>query len=248
MGSPQMRTPYPREDYNMDQPSFPRQPVAIDPFINFDDQPINFQSNYMLPSNVDYTWANRWDSALRPTGEFFEENVNQYNFVLSGQVPPNIPSSIPEQPATAFGDVDRILPTPRSQDRIPAYSPRVKSDDAELVFGYVPMSTADDTVPLPATVPSNYDSEMEFHSDRLARTYSHDAGQRLVLGADCTPDVYGYSSGRKTERTTTLMNGLPYTRVRHPDSVPYNLLPEALPEYGREIHRSAISPMGHPTY
>ncbi|CAG7917351.1 unnamed protein product [Penicillium olsonii] len=253
--SPQLRTPY-REEYGMEQPNYSRQTVGINPLMAYDEQSVAYQSGYTLPSNVDYSWGNRWDPALRPTGELFEDNINQYNFVVPGQVPPTHPPSLPEQPSTTFPEVDRTLPTPRSQpdvsDQKPcygrdrmhtAYNPRVKPDDTELVFGYIPMSTADDTVPLPATVPSNYDPEMEYNTDRLPRTYSCDAGQRIL-----PLDAYGYSSGRKTERAPTLMNGLPYTRVRPSDTMQYSFLPDALPEYGREIHRSAVSPLGHPGY
>ncbi|CAG8366255.1 unnamed protein product [Penicillium salamii] len=254
--SPQMRTPYQREEYGMEQSSFSRQSAGMDPLMAYDEQSVPYQSSYMLPSNVDYTWANRWDPALRPTGDLFEDSINQYNFIIPGQVPSTLPSSMPEQPSTVFPEVDRTLPTPRSQpevsdqkafygrDRMPtAYNPRVKSDDAEMVFGYIPMSTADDAVPVPTTVSSNYDPEMEFNADRLTRTYSRDTAQRLL-----PLDAYGYSSGRKTERAPTLMNGLPYTRVRPSDPVQYSFLPDALPEYGREVHRSAVSPLGHPGY
>lgn len=234
----------------MEQSNFSRQPVGMDPLMSYDESSVNYQPSYMLPSNgnVDYTWANRWDPTCRPSGELFDDNVNQYNFVLPDQVP----STMPEQTPTTFPEVDRTLPTPRSQpegsDKAfysrSAYNPRVKPDDSEMVFGYIPMSTADDTVPLPATVPSIYDPELEFNTDRLARTYSRDVNQRLL-----PLDAYGYSSssGRKTERAPTLMNGLPYTRAR-PSDLQYNFLPDTMPEYGREIHRSAISPLAHHGY
>ncbi|KAK9860202.1 hypothetical protein MYU51_010577 [Penicillium brevicompactum] len=256
MGSPQARTPYQREEYGMEHSTFSRQSVGIDPLMSYEEPSVNYQPSYILPSNVDYTWANRWDPACRPSGELFDDSINQYNFVVPGQVPSTLPSTMPEQTPTTFPEVDRTLPTPRSQpegsdqkafygrERLPtAYNSRVKPDDAEVVFGYIPMSTADDTVPLPATVPSNYDPELEFTADRLARSYSRDAGQRLL-----PLDAYGYSSGRKTERAPTLMNGLPYTRARPSDSMQYSFLPDTMPEYGREIHRSAISPLAHHGY
>ncbi|KAJ5807556.1 hypothetical protein N7447_011012 [Penicillium robsamsonii] len=99
---------------------------------------------------------------------------------------------------------------------------------------------------------------------RLGRTFSRDsgAGQRLLaLASDCAPDVYGYSgSERRRSRAVvetdlrcsalTLINGLPYTRVRHADSavgLPYGFLPDNLSDYGRSVdslHRP-ISSLGH---
>lgn len=99
---------------------------------------------------------------------------------------------------------------------------------------------------------------------RLGRTFSRDsgAGQRLLaLTSDCTPDVYGYSSSdRRKSRAAdsldarcsapTLVNGLPYTRVRHGNSalaLPYTFLPDTLSGYGRPVgsmHRPPISPLG----
>ena len=100
------------------------------------------------------------------------------------------------------------------------------------------MATTDETPVVPTSSP--YLDEIEC-GDRRYR----DAGQRLLaLSSDCTPDVYGYSSGRKNERAA-LMNGLPYTRVRHADS--YNFLPDSLSEYGRVegLHRPPILPLGN---
>ncbi|CAG8224299.1 unnamed protein product [Penicillium nalgiovense] len=97
---------------------------------------------------------------------------------------------------------------------------------------------------------------------RLGRTFPRDsgAGQRLLaLTSDCAPDVYGYagSESRKSRGVVedvrcsapTLVNGLPYTRVRHADSaigLPYGFLPDGLSDYGRvDLHRSPVSPLGH---
>lgn len=99
---------------------------------------------------------------------------------------------------------------------------------------------------------------------RLGRNYSREyssTGQRFLNG--CTPEVYAYSSGEKKARTAddsdsrcsagTLMNGLPYHRVRHADTpnaaFSFNLFPDALPEYPRSvvenIQRPPVSPLGH---
>ncbi|CAG8903100.1 unnamed protein product [Penicillium egyptiacum] len=164
-------------------------------------------------------------------------------------------------------------------------SARVKSTDSEggtpdLVFGYIPMSTAEDPSPLPPASSSmatsaanppypaldtieNTLGEYNTSDARLGRTFQREsgAGQRLLaLTSDCAPDVYGYAgSERRKSRgvvddvrcsAPTLVNGLPYTRVRHTDSavgLPYGFLPDGLSDYGRpvDMHRSPVSPLGH---
>jgi hypothetical protein len=279
MGSPQLRAPYQREEYDMDQsqPSFSRHTVSMDS-INYDDQSSTYPqpSNYLLSTNpADYPWANRWDPALRPaTSEFFEERMPQaYNFVLpQAQLPTQVPTTTHPEPST-YPEIDRTLSTPttrlpistlpenltgltqpadpkafwsRYPERMP-YQPqtqRIKPDDADLVFSYIPMVTADEAVPIPSPSSTQY-QVLDPEIDCVDRRY-RDAGQRLLaLSSDCTPDVYGHSSGRKNERASTLMNGLPYTRVRHPDS--YNFLPDSLSEYGRVegLHRPPTLPLGH---
>ncbi|KXG51882.1 uncharacterized protein PGRI_092750 [Penicillium griseofulvum] len=165
-------------------------------------------------------------------------------------------------------------------------SARTKSNDSDdgtpdLVFGYMPMTTTEDSSPLPPSSSSSMASstanppypaldtientlgEYNAPDARLGRTFSRDngTGQRLVtLASDCTSDVYGYSgSERRKSRVIetdvrcsapTLVNGLPYTRVRHADSavgLPYGFLPD-LSDYGRSVdslHRPHISSMGH---
>ncbi|KAJ5177429.1 uncharacterized protein N7500_000128 [Penicillium coprophilum] len=155
-------------------------------------------------------------------------------------------------------------------------SARVKSNDSDdgthnLVFGYIPMATTDDSSPLPPSSSSSMASsastlgEYNTSDTRLGRNFSRDsgAGQRLLtLASDCAPDVYGYSgSDRRRSRgiaeadvrcsAPTLVNGLPYTRVRHADSavgLPYGFLPDNLSDYGRSVdslHRPPISSLGH---
>ncbi|KAJ5457182.1 hypothetical protein N7530_012456 [Penicillium desertorum] len=164
-------------------------------------------------------------------------------------------------------------------------SPSARKSDTDEgtsdLFGYIPMSTAEDPSPLPpassssSMVPSaenppypaldtieNTLGEYNTSDARLGRTFPRDsgAGQRLLaLTSDCAPDVYGYAgSERRKSRgvvedvrcsAPTLVNGLPYTRVRHADSavgLPYGFLPDGLSDYGRvDLHRSPISPLGH---
>lgn len=113
--------------------------------------------------------------------------------------------------------------------------------------------------------PSDYRS---IPSDtRVRRSFSREhssAGQRLLaLANDCTPDIYGYSSSEKKNRATddndnrcsaaTLVNGLPYHRVRHTETpnaaFSFNLFPDALPEYHRNavenVQRPPVSPLGN---
>lgn len=251
MGSPQMRSPYQRDEYGIEHTGFSRQPVGMDPIMNYDEQSVHNQSGYMLPNNIDYTWSNRWDPAFRPTHELYEESLNHYNYMLPGQAPAVLPSSLPEQSPTTFPEVDRILPTPCSQptevadqksfwgrDRVPmAYNMRIKSDESEFLFDYIPMSTADDTIPLSATVPLGYESEMDFHADRLSRIYSRDEGHRFITPTDYPPDGYGHNKRRKEGRSLALMNGFPYSRTRRGEYA-YKSRPHALSIHGREYHNS----------
>lgn len=137
----------------------------------------------------------------------------------------------------------------------------------DLLFAYVPMpTTADETTPTRSSLatgpPSSTDAtsftgldplDPDYRSLPNTRRYSreHSAGQRLAMINDCTPDIYGYSSEKKIRESATLMNGLPYQRVRHPDTsgpFSFNLLPNTLPEYHRaveNVHRHPVSPLGN---
>ncbi|OQD83042.1 hypothetical protein PENANT_c018G04234 [Penicillium antarcticum] len=96
-------------------------------------------------------------------------------------------------------------------------------------------------------------------------TFSRDkrSNSRLnALMSDCSPYSYGYSSGERSKArgsagadetrcsAPTLMNGLPYSRVRHPEhhlALPFDLLAGPFPEYGRieSVTRHPISPLGY---
>ncbi|KAJ6121393.1 hypothetical protein N7512_003858 [Penicillium capsulatum] len=101
---------------------------------------------------------------------------------------------------------------------------------------------------------------------RLRGSFSRDhSSQRLIaLANECTPEIYGYTSSEKNKTcvtdsndrrcsAATLMNGLPYTRVRHQDppseTFSFNLLPNTLPEYHHaaveNLHRPPVSPLGN---
>ncbi|KAJ5951738.1 uncharacterized protein N7479_010151 [Penicillium vulpinum] len=201
MGSPQMRAPYQREEYELDiQSNFSRQPVGIDH--SYDDQSANYHGQtspgYMLSSNpgamLDYgtTWGNRaWDLNGRPNGEFFEEqnsNMSQgtYGFVLPGQgMSAEIPQSTGAMTTPYTDAVDRTLPTPptwRSQPQ-----PQQNINLSTLPDGLSGMTLAPDakgywnrTVPM-ATVPSNGIYNLS-PSARIKSTDSDDGTPDLVFG------------------------------------------------------------------
>ncbi|KAJ5128391.1 hypothetical protein N7448_002110 [Penicillium atrosanguineum] len=151
---------------------------------------------------------------------------------------------------------------------VPSNAPKCTASTApDLLFAYVPVpTTTDETIPTlstPATGPSSSNSttsftgldlvDHEYRSIPDDRRFSRksNAGQRLTMTNERTPDIYGYSSEKRPRDSATLMNGLPYQRVRHPDTsspFSFNLLPDTLPEYHRvveNVHRSPISPLGN---
>lgn len=149
------------------------------------------------------------------------------------------------------------LPMPTATDEM---NPSVSSSATSAPSTATSASTSFSGFEAPDTA-SDYGS---LQSDtRLTRTFSREyssTGQRFLNG--CTPDVYAYSCSEKKARTAdqgdnrrsagTLMNGLPYHRVRHADNpnetFAFNLFPDTLPEYHRSvvenIQRPPISPLG----
>lgn len=147
------------------------------------------------------------------------------------------------------------------------------STTPDLLFPYVPMPTTTDETTRPlsstATGPSSANSaatsftgletlDHEYKgipNENFRRSFSreHSAGQRLAMINDCTPEIYGYSSEKKSrDSDNRLMNGFSYQRVRHPDppgAFSFNLLPDTLPEYHRSVvenvHRPPVSPLGN---
>jgi hypothetical protein len=166
---------------------------------------------------------------------------------------------------------DQRTPAHTVPSNAPKYS--TASTASELLFAYVPMpTTTDETTPplsSTATVPSSASSAnasftgletldhvyRSIPNEDFRRSFSreHSAGQRLAMINDCTPDVYGYSSEKKSRKTKSdnrLMNGLSYQRVRRPDTpgaFSFNFLPGTLPEYHRSVvenvHRPPVSPL-----
>ncbi|KAJ5681482.1 uncharacterized protein N7477_001422 [Penicillium maclennaniae] len=143
---------------------------------------------------------------------------------------------------------------------VPSNAPKCTTSTApNLLFTYVPMPTTTDertpTLSTPATGSSSSTSATSFTGldlvdheyrsipDDRHLSHKHSAGQRLAMLNECTPDIYGYSSEKKPRDSATLMNGLSYQRVRHPDTsgpFSFNILPDTLPEYHRvveNVHR-----------
>jgi len=167
---------------------------------------------------------------------------------------------------------------------VPSNAPKssTASTAPELLFTYVPMPTTTDVITPPlsstATLPSpagrantsfsaleSLDHEYRSipnNNPRRSFSREHNAGQRLAMINDCTPDIYGYNSSEKKSRggsdnhcSATLMSGLSYQRVRHPDTpgaFSFNLLPDTLPEYHQSVvenvHRPPVSPLGNHGY
>lgn len=135
----------------------------------------------------------------------------------------------------------------------------------DMAFGYLPVNSATTTGPAPAipsstaTVPGIEPADAGNAERRLSRSFSRDNGRVLGLG-DCAPEIYGYSTSEKSKNqasdseagdsgSATLLNGLPYTRVRHPETnsaLTFNLLQtNPIPEYRppAEAQRT-VSPLG----
>lgn len=105
------------------------------------------------------------------------------------------------------------------------------------------------------------------NDNRPSRNYSrgqNSMGDRLVtLANGCTSDIYGYSGSEKKSRAAddndhrcsaaTLMNGLPYQRVRHADTpnpaLSLNFFPDTISEYHHNmvenVQRPPVSPLGN---
>lgn len=150
----------------------------------------------------------------------------------------------------------------------------------DIIFPYMSLSSSDESTSLPSTAPtstssiSSYtslavDSALETSSpeyripnnDNRAFSRETPSTQRLLsLSNECSPEIYGYTSSEKKTRPSdptcpaTLMNGLPYTRVRHTDPpsnvFPCGLLPENIQDYRSvgNTHRHPVPPLGNQGY
>ncbi|KAI2701484.1 transcriptional regulator family: Fungal Specific TF [Penicillium roqueforti] len=207
MGSPQIRVPYQREEYELDiHSNFSRQHVGMDHV--YDNQSAHYHGQtshgYIMPSvsgaMLDYgtaAWSNRaWDLNGRPNGEFFEEQSNHaaYGFVLSGQdISPDMPQSTGAMTVSYTDAVDRTLPTPPTCRSQPQLQPNINL--STLPDGLSGMTLASDvkswnsryapspdgrTVPM-HTIPGN--GVYNVNPPTRIKSSDSDAG---------TPDLFGY--------------------------------------------------------
>ncbi|KAJ5565312.1 hypothetical protein N7513_001554 [Penicillium frequentans] len=148
----------------------------------------------------------------------------------------------------------------------------MKNNTPDMLFPYLPVPTTTEETNT-ASAPSisgntaypvleTLDSEFPHISTRLGRnSRDHSAGQQLLaLTNECSPDMYGYSTGEKSKHgskddSRTLVSGLQYTRVQHRDTpgtaFSFNLGPDPMPEYHRaveNVHRPPVEPLGNQGY
>lgn len=162
-------------------------------------------------------------------------------------------TQIPTIPTGTFSSspVNRTKPSP--------------SNTQDLMFDFLPMPTSSGSPPSLSssatfTELDSVDSPDEFRTNidaryaRATRAFSRDHGL-----PDCSP-IYSYSTSdsRKNhgddagDSVPTLINGLPYTRVRHADThgaLSFNLLPpDPLADYRAvtEVHRTSVAPLSNP--
>lgn len=151
----------------------------------------------------------------------------------------------------------------------------------DFLFPYIPLSSSDESSPLQSTAPTSSSSSTSYtglavesttldtsspeyripNNDNRAFSRETPSTYRLLsLSNECSPEIYGYTSTEKKTRpndstcSATLMNGLPYTRVRHNDPpsnvFPCGLLPDNIQEYRSvgNMHRHPVSPLGNQGY
>lgn len=135
----------------------------------------------------------------------------------------------------------------------PATRTKVNGSAQDMTFGYLPITTTDTS---PSVTSSGAVTGLEAPDtgeSRMTRSFSRDNGRLLSL-TEYTPEIYGYSTSEKSknrdDESATLMGGLQYTRVKHPDTnvFTFDMLPaDAIPDYRppTEAHRTSISPVGN---
>ncbi|RJE19691.1 hemagglutinin protein [Aspergillus sclerotialis] len=137
----------------------------------------------------------------------------------------------------------------------PATRTKVNGTAAQdMTFGYLPITTTDTS---PSVTSSGAVTGLETPDTtgepRMTRSFSRDNGRLLSL-TEYTPEIYGYSTSEKSKNrdneSATLMGGLQYTRVKHPDTnaFVFDMLPaDAIPDYRppTEALRTSISPVGN---
>lgn len=161
-----------------------------------------------------------------------------------------VPRPVPASVRAAAQPTPNGVFSASSADRRKPNMPTVQ----DLGFEYLPITTADTNPPITSGGTVTGLDAANNGEPQLTSSSAHD-NKRPVGMPDCSPDIYGYSTSEKSknraDEPATLMSGMPYTRVKHPDSgaFAFNLLPlDAIPEYRppTEARRTSISPLGNP--
>ncbi|KAJ5580173.1 uncharacterized protein N7459_006158 [Penicillium hispanicum] len=190
-------------------------------------------------------WSPRSGTSLDPRSTATAHTVpsNAAPFTSSSP-PPKCASSNSAAPELIF----TYMPVSSSADENTSLSP-------STVLAPSTTSPGNPTYPGLDSLDASSDYKTLPSDTRLTRSYrdhSSTTGQRLLdLTNECAPDIYGYASSEKSKgRATadggdsrcsaaTLMNGLPYTPVRHSEpaasAFSCNLFPDALSEYHRPV-------------
>ncbi|KAJ5806903.1 hypothetical protein N7474_010495 [Penicillium riverlandense] len=207
-------------------------------------------------------WNPRCDTSLTQRATpMLPSNDTSFNTSASSTRIKTDTSNVPD---LTFG----YLPTPTTTDNI---TPSLSSGTPSL-----PSSASSSHCPYPGL--EQIDSSSSSPTDtRMTRSFSREqtsnnnsSGQQrhLALNTDCNLGIYGYASSERSKRNSTdagdtrcsaptLLNGLPYNRVRHADppsaAFSFNLLPtDSLAEYPRPVavsmHRPSVSPLGNQGY
>lgn len=136
------------------------------------------------------------------------------------------------------------------------------SNTQDMVFGFIPMTTNGTSSQLlpscgPFTGLDHVDPGEDFCANgdvRLSRSFSREntCGRMLSL-SEYGSDIYGYSSTEKKKcsetgdpgSATTLINGLPYTRPKHPEH-PFST--DSMSDFREvtEVHRTPASALSNP--
>ena len=140
----------------------------------------------------------------------------------------------------------------------PSSATRAKTNvsaSQDMTFGYLPITTTDTSPSITSSEAANGPEAVGTTGEpRMTRSFSRDNG-RLLSSTEYTPEIYGYSTSEKSkdrdDEPATLMGGLQYTRVKHPDTNAFTfsmLTADTIPDYRppTEAHRTSISSVGNP--
>lgn len=219
-----------------------------------------------MPLSSEYKnsfWNNRCDtSPIQRAMPILPSNDTSFSTSPSST---RIKTDTNNVPNLTFG----YLPMPTTTDNTtPSLSPGVPSVPSSASSNHCPYSGLEQA-------DSSSSSPTDTH---MTRSFSHEhasnnnnnSGQqrRLALNTDFNLGIYGYASSERSKRNSTdagdtrcsaptLLNGLPYTRVRHSDppnaAYSFNILPtNSLADYPRPVvvnmNRPSVSPLGNQGY